>query len=34
VITLIRSGALPAHRRGRHFHVERAAIEEYRSHRG
>lgn len=33
VITLIRSGALPAIRRGRHFHVERAAIEEYRSQR-
>ena len=33
VVTLIRSDHLKAVRRGRHFHIDRAAIEEYRSHR-
>ncbi|HEV3486286.1 MAG TPA: diguanylate cyclase [Vicinamibacterales bacterium] len=33
VINLVRTGALAASRRGRHFHIDRAAIEEYRSRR-
>jgi diguanylate cyclase (GGDEF)-like protein/excisionase family DNA binding protein len=33
IVRLIRSGALRATRRGRHFHIDRARIEEYRQHR-
>ena len=33
VVRLVRGGALRASRRGRHFHIDRATIEEYRSRR-
>ena len=33
VVQLIRAGALPASRRGRHYHIDRDAIEHYRAHR-
>jgi diguanylate cyclase (GGDEF)-like protein/excisionase family DNA binding protein len=34
VVTLVRNGTLRAQRRGRHFHIDRAQIEEYRARRG
>jgi diguanylate cyclase (GGDEF)-like protein/excisionase family DNA binding protein len=34
VIALMRSGALRAVRRGRHFHIDRSQIEDYRARRG
>ena len=33
VVQLIRAGALPASRRGRHYHIDRAAIEHYKARR-
>jgi diguanylate cyclase (GGDEF)-like protein/excisionase family DNA binding protein len=33
VVKLIRTGALTASRRGRHYHIDRAAIEQYKAHR-
>jgi diguanylate cyclase (GGDEF)-like protein/excisionase family DNA binding protein len=33
VVQLIRRGALPASRRGRHYHIDRAAIEDYKGRR-
>lgn len=33
VVQLIRSGALPASRRGRHYHIDRASIEQYKARR-
>mgnify|MGYP003300299890 CR=1 FL=1 len=34
VVALVRNGTLRAQRRGRHFHIDRAQIEEYRARRG
>lgn len=34
VMRLVQDGRLPAHRRGRHVHIDRAHIEEFRARRG